>query len=80
MTGKSETVLDNIAARSEKTRPGKLEDSEQPTKAEKQPVEDLLDIDRVSVQVGVRLISMVDPRKDSTIFDRIGALRRKFAQ
>ncbi len=67
-------------ARSEKSRPGKLEDSEQPTKAEKQPVEDLLDIDRVSVQVGVRLITMVDPRKDSTIFDRIGALRRKFAQ
>jgi flagellar biosynthesis protein FlhA len=67
-------------AKSEKSRHGKLEDSEQPAKAEKQPVEDLLDIDRVSVQVGVRLISMVDPRKDSTIFDRIGALRRKFAQ
>jgi flagellar biosynthesis protein FlhA len=48
--------------------------------AEKQPVEELLDLDRVSVQVGVRLISMVDPRKDSAIFDRIGALRRKFAQ
>lgn len=67
-------------ARSGKPRPGKLEDSAQPTKAEKQPVEDLLDLDRVSVQVGVRLISMVDPRKDSAIFDRIGALRRKFAQ
>ena len=67
-------------AKSEKSRPDKLEDSTRPTKAEKQPVEDLLDIDRVSVQVGVRLISMVDPRKDSTIFDRIGALRRKFAQ
>jgi flagellar biosynthesis protein FlhA len=66
--------------RSGKARPGKLEDSKQTTKAEKQPVEDLLDIDRVSVQVGVRLISMVDPRKDSAIFDRIGALRRKFAQ
>jgi flagellar biosynthesis protein FlhA len=66
--------------RSGKSRPGKLEDSEQPTKAEKQPVEDLLDVDRVSVQVGVRLISMVDPRKGSAIFDRIGALRRKFAQ
>ena len=48
--------------------------------AEKEPIEDLLDIDRVSVQVGVRLITMVDPRKNSTIFDRIGALRRKFAQ
>jgi len=68
-------------ARSGKPRTGKLEESGvAPTKAEKQPVEDLLDIDRVSVQVGVRLITMVDPRKDSAIFDRIGALRRKFAQ
>jgi len=30
--------------------------------------------------VGVRLVSMVDPRKSETIFERIGALRRKFAQ
>ena len=73
-------LIGRTVAKSEKSRPGKLEDSAQPAKAEKQPVEDLLDIDRVSVQVGVRLISMVDPRKDSTIFDRIGALRRKFAQ
>ena len=63
-----------------KTHQKKLEESAQKLKAEKQPVEDLLDVDRVSVQVGVRLISMVDPRKDSAIFDRIGALRRKFAQ
>jgi flagellar biosynthesis protein FlhA len=49
-------------------------------KAEKQPIEELLEVDRVSVQVGVRLIAMVDPRKGSSIFDRIGALRRKFAQ
>jgi flagellar biosynthesis protein FlhA len=66
--------------KSEKTSPKKLEDSARKSKAEKQPVEDLLDVDRISVQVGVRLISMVDPRKDSAIFDRIGALRRKFAQ
>jgi flagellar biosynthesis protein FlhA len=49
-------------------------------KTEKEPVEDLLDIDRISVHVGVRLIGMVDPRKTNTIFDRIGALRRQFAQ
>ena len=49
-------------------------------KTEKEPVEDLLDMDRVSVHVGVRLIGMVDPRKSNTIFDRIGALRRQFAQ
>ncbi len=55
--------------------------SQKPTKkAEKEPVEELLDIDRVSVHVGVRLITMVDPRKTNTIFDRIGALRRQFVQ
>jgi len=32
------------------------------------------------VHVGVRLISMVDPRKSNAIFERIGALRRGFAQ
>ncbi len=49
-------------------------------KSEKEPVEDLLDIDRISVHVGVRLITLVDPRKSNTIFERIGALRRQFAQ
>lgn len=48
--------------------------------AEGRPVEELLDVDRISVFVGVRLISMVDPRRKSTVFDRICALRRKFAQ
>lgn len=49
-------------------------------KEEKEPVENLLDVDRICVQVGVRLIGMVDPQKKSSIFDRIGALRRRFAQ
>ncbi len=47
---------------------------------EKDTVEELLDIDILSVLVGVRLISLVDPRKKSSVFDRIGALRRKIAQ
>jgi len=69
-----------VIAKSEKDRLKKIESPTQKAKTEKQPVEDLLDVDRISVQVGVRLINLVDPRKDSTIFDRIGALRRKFAQ
>jgi len=72
-------LLGRMAAKSEKSREKKHAAPPQ-AKAEKQPVEELLDVDRVSVQVGVRLISMVDPRKDSAIFERIGALRRKFAQ
>ena len=48
-------------------------------KPEREP-EEFLEVDRVSVHVGVRLISMVDPRKNNTIFERIGTLRRKFVQ
>ena len=44
------------------------------------PVEELLNVDMISVQVGVRLIEMVDPRKKSNVFERIGALRKKFAK
>lgn len=72
-------LLGRMVSQSEKGLKHKPSTAPQ-AKGEKQPVEELLDVDRVSVQVGVRLIGMVDPRKDSTIFDRIGALRRKFAQ
>lgn len=67
-------------AKSEKGDEKESKTPSQKAKTQKQPVEDLLDVDRISVQIGVRLISLVDPHKDSTIFDRIGALRRKFAQ
>jgi flagellar biosynthesis protein FlhA len=73
-------LLARVAANSEKGREKKRKTQLPQAKTDKQPVEELLDIDRVSVQVGVRLISMVDPRKDIAIFERIGALRRKFAQ
>lgn len=66
--------------KTKKTRQKKHDKTSKLDKGDKKPVEDLLDIDRVSVQVGVRLIGMVNPRKNSTIFDRIGALRRRFAQ
>jgi len=77
--GAGAAMLARVVARSEKGQQQKQSGTPR-EKTDKQPVEELLDVDRVSVQVGVRLIGMVDPRKDSTIFDRIGALRRKFAQ
>ena len=79
LLGAGAALLGRGVAKSEKGHKQKQSASPH-AKTEKQPVEELLDVDQVSVQVGVRLISMVDPRKDSTIFDRIGALRRKFAQ
>lgn len=48
--------------------------------SEEVPVEELLQADVLSVLVGVRLISLVDPRRQSSVFDRIGALRKKIAQ
>jgi flagellar biosynthesis protein FlhA len=71
-------LIGRLAAQSEKS----LQKPATPTrkKAEKEPVEELLHVDRVSVHVGIRLISMVDPRKNNAIFERIGALRRAFAQ
>ncbi|MFA5239040.1 MAG: flagellar biosynthesis protein FlhA [Phycisphaerae bacterium] len=69
-----------MVAKTEKGNENKSKLPSQKTKTQEQPVEELLDVDRISVRVGVRLIGLVDPRKDSTIFDRIGALRRKFVQ
>ena len=44
------------------------------------PVEELLDVDRVAILVGPRLIKTVDPRRRSSLSHRIGPLRRKFAE
>jgi len=54
-------------------KPGRLGDQES-------PVEELLDVDRIAVQVGPRLIKTVDPRRKGSLSHRIGPLRRKFAQ
>ena len=81
LLGGSIALIGRTVGKSEKAQKKKDETTLTPQlKAEKQPVEEMLDVDRISVNVGVRLIGMVDPRKNSTIFDRIGALRRKFAQ
>ncbi|MBW8001547.1 MAG: FHIPEP family type III secretion protein [Planctomycetes bacterium] len=73
-------LIGSYIAKGKKTGEKKTEKVSTQEKGDKKPVEDLLDIDRISVQIGVRLIGMVDPKKNSTIFDRIGALRRRFAQ
>jgi flagellar biosynthesis protein FlhA len=69
------------ALRARSTTP-KAEKTVQPKsdKMDDAPVEELLSVDILSILVGVRLIGMVDPRKKSGVLDRIGALRRKFAQ
>jgi len=44
------------------------------------PLEGLLDVDRISIHVGPRLIKTVDPRRKASLSHRIAPLRRKFAQ
>jgi flagellar biosynthesis protein FlhA len=48
--------------------------------ADQVPVEELLEVDKISVQVGPRLIKIIDPRKSGSLSHRVGPLRRKFAQ
>jgi flagellar biosynthesis protein FlhA len=47
---------------------------------EQTPVEELLDVDKISIQVGPRLVKTVDPRRKGSLSHRIAPLRRKFAQ
>jgi flagellar biosynthesis protein FlhA len=80
LLGAATFLTSRAIGRTEKAAEQKTAAKSEAPKSEQEPVENLLEVDRVSVNVGVRLISMVDPRKKTTIFERIGALRRRFAQ
>ena len=80
LLGAATFLASRAISKTEKAAEQKTSAKSEAPKSEQEPVENLLEVDRVSVNVGVRLISMVDPRKKTTIFERIGALRRRFAQ
>ena len=44
------------------------------------PVEELLGVDRLGVEIGYRLIGLVEPGKHGGLLDHIRSLRRQFAQ
>lgn len=55
-------------------------EKEESTKGSEEPaLEDLLTVDRLSIEIGYRLISLVDPGKDGGLLDHIRSLRRQFA-
>ena len=60
------------AAEKPAARPGADED--------RAPVEELLDVDQISILVGPRLIRTLDPRRKDSVSHRINPLRKKFAQ
>ena len=47
---------------------------------EKSVIDEVLELDRLAIEVGASLIPMIDPRKKSTVLDRIGSLRRQVAK
>ena len=80
LLGAGAFIASRAVGKSEKTAEKNTQEPSLQAGAEKEPVESLLDVDRVSVNVGVRLITLFDPRKNGSVFERIGALRRRFAR
>jgi len=69
----------SVSRRQAQRAPARAPEPAKPAE-EEPPVEELLDVDRISIQVGPRLIKTVDPRRKGSLSHRIAPLRRKFAQ
>jgi flagellar biosynthesis protein FlhA len=64
-----------------KTRkPEKAKEAAQQPKPVEVPLEDFLQVDRATLEIGARLIPMVDPKRGPGLLDQIGGLRRDMAR
>jgi flagellar biosynthesis protein FlhA len=75
LLARSLTRKEAQAAIASETKPDQSGSEEDQT-----PVGDLLNIDRLAIQVGARLIKTVDPRHKNSLSHRISPLRRRFAK
>ncbi len=66
-------------AKSEPEKPAEADSARQAV-GEEDMIRQLLQPDRISVEVGYGLIQLIDPQKGGTLLDRIKALRKKFAR
>ena len=68
-------------ARAEKRRPApeEIADLPDPSQAEPPPVEDLLKVDLLELEVGYGLVPLVDTTRGGDLLDRISAVRRQLA-
>ncbi|MCB9877677.1 MAG: flagellar biosynthesis protein FlhA [Planctomycetes bacterium] len=55
-------------------------EADAPKEGGESPVEDLLAIDRLGIEIGYRLIGLVEPGQHGGLLDHIRSLRRQFAQ
>jgi len=55
------------------------QDATEHTSSESVSLEKILHVDRMGIEIGYRLIYLVDPQKDGRLLEHISILRRKFA-
>ena len=53
---------------------------DRPEERDGPPIEDLLTVDRLGIEIGYRLIGLVDPGRHGGLLDHIRSVRRQFAQ
>ncbi len=73
-------LLARTLARHEKGAAAKPEEAKPAAELDERPVEAMLEVDRIAVLVGARLIQTVDPRRKGSLFHRVAPLRRRFAE
>jgi flagellar biosynthesis protein FlhA len=77
-------VLFTFSSHTERAIAGKKAEAEAAAapveSSEGQPVEELLTVDRLGIEIGYRLIGLVEPGKHGGLLDHIRSLRRQFAQ
>ncbi|MEZ5973467.1 MAG: flagellar biosynthesis protein FlhA [Planctomycetota bacterium] len=61
------------------TAPGAADAGAEPAKSEEDAVGDLLKVDRVCLEIGYRLIPLVQDSSGSSLLDHVAQLRRRFA-
>ncbi len=68
-----------ISNESENKLIDELQKTDEPVKTQEQPVEELLKIDPVEIELGYNLISLVDESQGGDVFKRITNIRRQIA-
>jgi len=74
VTSKSLTSADSIESTEEKTKKAKQENEPE------DEFERLLQVDRMGIEVGYKLVPMVDPKKVNGVLSRINSLRKQLAR
>ncbi|MFN3243446.1 MAG: flagellar biosynthesis protein FlhA [Planctomycetota bacterium] len=71
---------DKAAEEAEQQQEAEAKAAEEAPDPNDAPVEELLAIDRLGIEIGYRLIGLVEPGKHGGLLDHIRSLRRQFAQ